>query len=433
MTNSRAEDLRFSAAADRIHGVYPQKQADLFMQRIKIPGGIITSAQWRTIANIQTTFSPGTPAHLTTRQDIEFHDLRLDDTLRAQQLLINSGLYVYGACGDAVRNITVCCGSGLCSQSFDVFDISVVLRDYLQTVPASANLPRKFKISFSGCRDNCARPYLNDIGFIAVSENQFDVIVAGSLGTSPSLGILAYEKMQAGEIFALCRAAIEMFSELGERENRRKARLRHLRQKLGDEIFLRQLDERFRQALKSDLPKINLLKQNNSQIKLQHRLNIPDGDITAEQILLLADICEANAIESRINFEHGIELYGQSKIELPQELRRFVNEPVVIACQGARTCPYGLINTQDAASIIKKALQKINDSKIRVNISGCFNNCAHSSVAAIGFVGMQRQGKPNAQIFIGGGEGKNANIAEKREIIEVEKITSETFKPEPLR
>jgi len=432
MTNSMADDIRFSAAADKLHGCYPQKQTGLFMLRIKIPGGRISLPQWRIIAQAQKTFSPGTPVHLTTRQDIELHNLHPDDIIKVQRSLIDAGLLFYGSGGDALRNITVCSGCGLCAQSFDVFDISAAVEKFSQSLPASANLPRKFKISFSGCRENCARPYLNDIGFIAVSQNQFDVIVAGSLGPIPETGIKAYEKLPIENVFALCKAAIEMFSELGERENRRKARLRHLRQKLGDEIFLQQLDQRFRLALKSELPKINPLSQNNSQIKLQHRLNIPDGDITAQQILLLADICEANETESRINFEHGIELYGSSKIELPQVLRYFENEPLVIACQGARTCPYGLINTQDAASIIKKTLS-INNSKIRVNVSGCFNNCAHSSVAAIGFVGMQRQGKPNAQVFIGGGEGKNAITAQKREIIEVEKITSETFKPEPSR
>ena len=85
------------------------------------------------------------------------------------------------------------------------------------------NLPRKFKISFSGCQQNCAKPYLNDIGFIAVSEEYFEVIVAGSLGPVPALGIRAYERMKVSDIFAFCRAAVEMFVEYGDRKNRRKA------------------------------------------------------------------------------------------------------------------------------------------------------------------------------------------------------------------
>lgn len=435
MNNEKTDDaLQFSAAADKLHGVYPQKQDGLFMQRIRIPGGRITWPQWRIIAQVQKSFSPDTPVHLTTRQDIEFHNLCLENTVKAQQLLINAGLFVYGSGGDALRNITVCPGCGLCSESFDVFEISEAVEKYLQPISAAANLPRKFKISFSGCQENCAKPYLNDIGFIAVSENHFDVIAAGSLGPIPALGIKIYEKFAIADVFALCRAAIEMFAELGERNNRRKARLRHLRQKLGDDIFLADLDKRFNQALTEPQPKIKSLVRNNSDIKLQHRLNIPDGDISTEQIFLLADLCDQNGIESRINFAHGIELYGVKPIDLPASLKQYESQPVIIACQGGRTCPQGLIDTQKAALKIRKALaDNAQFSNAHINISGCPNNCAHSAAAAIGFVGLKRNGKDHVQLYTGGGDGKNQKLAQKREIIDVENIAPDFFKlVEPL-
>ena len=75
--------LQFTVAADKLHGVYPQKQTELYMQRIKIPGGMISWPQWRTVAQIQKSFSPDTPVHLTTRQDIELHNLCLDDVINA--------------------------------------------------------------------------------------------------------------------------------------------------------------------------------------------------------------------------------------------------------------------------------------------------------------------------------------------------------------
>lgn len=412
-------------AADRLHGVYPQKQTDLYMQRIKIPGGRIKWPQWRIIARLQERFSPGTPVHLTTRQDVELHNLSLDDTVKVQQALIDAGLSVYGACGDSLRNITVCPGCGFCKDGWDVFAVSEALKDYLQSQPAIMNLPRKFKISFSGCRKSCAKPYLNDIGFIAVSEEHFEVIAAGSLGPVPALGIRAYKRMKVSDISAFCRAAVEMFVEYGDRENRRKARFRHIRQKFGDDAFLNELDKRFKEAKNKDQKPEIILAKNSSDFKLLHRLNIPDGDINAEQILLLSDLCEPHGVAPRINFEHGIELYGFESLKLPESLKVFENAPIIICCPGSRSCPYGLIDCQKTALTIRKAFaddKRFNN--VRINISGCPNNCAHSAAAAIGLVGLKRNKEDCVQIYTGGGDGRNQNLAQKRSVEKVENITS---------
>ena len=372
--------LQFTVAADKLHGVYPQKQTGLYMQRIKIPGGRIKWPQWRTIAQIQKSFSPDTPVHLTTRQDIELHNLRLDDIAKIQQALIDAGLSVYGAGGDSLRNITVCSGCGLDKDSFDVFDISIAVENYLQSLAITANLPRKFKISFSGCKKNCAKPYLNDIGFTAVSEEYLEVIVGGSLGPVPALGIKAYDSLVLSDIFAFCRSAVEMFAGLGDRQNRRQARFRHIRQRLGNDVFLAELDKRFKQAIKDQQPKIKLLAKNNSDFKLLHRLNIPDGDISCSDAMLLTELCESGEITARINLEQGIELYGSKPLKLPENLKAFENALIVIACPGAKTCPQGLINCQSIASNIRAGFaDKRFDDNIRINISGCPNNCAHSA------------------------------------------------------
>jgi len=427
-TNQKKPELvlQSTVAADRLHGVYQQRQSELYMQRIKIPGGRIQWQQWQVIAQLQERFTSDTPVHLTTRQDIELHNLRLDDTVKVQQALIDAGLSVYGACGDSLRNITVCPGCGFCKDGWDVFAVSEAVKNYLQSRPAILNLPRKFKISFSGCRQNCAKPYLNDIGFIAVSEEHFEAVVGGSLGPVPALGIKAYERLPVSDIFALCCAAVEMFVEYGDRKNRRKARFRHVREKLGDDVFLNELNKRFREAKnKEPQPELNLLTKTNSDFKLLHRLNIPDGDISAEQILLLADSCRSYGIESRINFEHGIELYGLEPLKLPESLKVFESGPIIICCPGNRNCPFGLINCQSAALKIRNSFA--NDKRfnnVRINISGCPNNCAHSAAAAIGLVGLKRNKKDCIRLYTGGGNGRNQNLAQKRGIETVENIAS---------
>ncbi|MBN1787805.1 MAG: nitrite/sulfite reductase [Sedimentisphaerales bacterium] len=410
--------------ASKLYGLYPQKQQGLYMQRVKIPGGRINWSQWRLIAELQERFACGTPIHLTTRQDIELHNLPAEGAIEVKQSLSDAGLDLFGAGGDNLRNITVCPGCEFCHDGFDVFELSKIVSEKLRCHPAIMDLPRKFKISFSGCPASCTKPYLNDIGFIAHSENSFEVITAGSLGPVPVLGIRAYEKLPSSDILPLCFAAIDMFAEYGDRENRRKARFRHVRQKLGDEAFLMELDKRFKSAKENtSWPQINITK-NDSQLKFIHRLHFPDGNISTQDALALAQLCEPAGIEARITFDHGIELYGEESLELPGDFKKFKDTLVIIACPGAKTCSHGLIDCQSASANIRAAFTGNQFGRMKINISGCPNNCAHSSCAAIGLVGLKRDKKDCVQLYTGGGDGKNQNLAQKGEIETVANIAS---------
>ena len=147
----------------RVLGVYPQKQAGLYMQRVKVLGGRINWPQWRRIAELTQTYCDGFPLHLTTRQDLELHNIRRQDVATVQQRLAEVGLTVFGACGDSVRNITVCSGCEFCPGGLDVMPLAQLVRQGIDQEPVVFTLPRKFKISFSGCRKACAKPWLNDL------------------------------------------------------------------------------------------------------------------------------------------------------------------------------------------------------------------------------------------------------------------------------
>ena len=136
-------------AACRLLGLYPQRQEGLWLQRIKLSGGVITSRHWKCLADICEKYLGSTPMRLTTRQDIELHNIPGDKVPLIQKILHESGITGLGACGDTLRNITICPGSGLCQGSHDLQRLAAAVSILLEGYPQIYSLPRKFKISFS--------------------------------------------------------------------------------------------------------------------------------------------------------------------------------------------------------------------------------------------------------------------------------------------
>jgi sulfite reductase (ferredoxin) len=418
------------SSENHLLGVYPQKQDGLYMQRIRIPGGRISWPQWRKIAELAAKYTPGAPLHLTTRQDIELHDVTGGSISAVHEGLAEVALTTFGAGGDSVRNLTVCAGCDLCRDAFDLLPLARLVQSHLEQQPVIFNLGRKFKISFSGCEQACARPWVSDLGFIARSNALFTVIGAGSLGAKPALGIKFYTDFPAGDILPLCVAALEFFEQSGERQNRRRARFRHVREKLGDRAFLAELDSRLKQV-KARQSWPNLVPAaTNGHLRLWHRLQLPNGNISPQEALDLADAAEPKEATLRINLEHAIELYGMEELKLPASLARLVNNPIIIACPGSTTCPRGLVNCWLTADRIRKQLTKQHTRQLQICISGCPNNCAQSAVADIGLVGMTRKVNgmctEHFRLFTGGGKGKNEKPAKQSTAVPAEDV-SETI------
>ena len=407
--------------ANRLLGVYPQKQDGLFMQRIKIPGGRISWPQWRRIAELAAKYTPGAELHLTTRQDIELHDVAQESIPAVHEGLAEAALMIFGAGGDSVRNMTVCAGCDLCRDAFDLLPLARLVQSHLEQQPVIFNLGRKFKLSFSGCEKACARPWVSDLGFIAQANGLFTVIGAGSLGAKPAPGIRFYKDLPAGDILPLCVAALEFFEKSGERENRRRARFRHVREKFGDQAFLAELDTRFKEVKARQAWSDIVPAASRGHLKLLHRLQMPNGNISSREALDLAGAAEPRGATLRINLEHGIELYGTEKIKLPNSLAQLANNPIIIACPGSTTCPRGLANCWATADSIRDKLTKRQTKQLRICISGCPNNCAQSAVADIGLVAMTRKinGIPTEhyRLFTGRGNGKNEKLAEPSSVI----------------
>ena len=400
--------------AQRLVGLYPQRQPGRFMQRVKAPGGRLTAEQWRTLGRLALGQAGGL-LHLTTRQALELHGLTAETVPLVQRELSAVGLTTVGACGDTLRNIVVCHGAGFCPGTVDVLPLAAALRQTLETHPQLYSLPRKFKISLSGCAEACAKPWLSDLGFVAVGRGRLQVIVAGSLGAKPELGIQFHEALPAEEAVALALGAVDLFAAEGDRENRRRARLRHVRQRLGDDEFRRQLDERFRKRLAAGAPRGSADLPAAGSGPPGVRLQFPLGDITADQAESLADLAKQPAAALCLDTEHGLWLYGGAAEKLPAGLAGLVGGPRVVSCPGADYCASAIAYSRRTAAAIADGLRGRAWPDAAVCVSGCPNGCAHSAVAPVGLLPRLRQEAGRQvefyQLFSGGQGGRGPRLA----------------------
>src|SRR5262245_60155237 len=208
-----------------VRGTYGQRQAeDAQMLRVKIPQGVITSEQLEALANVGERYSRGF-GHITTRQNVQFHFVKLHDVEHAMYRLADAGLTTREACGNSVRNITACPYAGVAvDERFDVTPYADALTRYLLRHPLSSTLPRKFKIAFEGCATDHVYTGINDIGFRAVlgaeGARGFHVIAGGGTSTMAKSAGLLHEFLPASEIVRVGGAVRRVFKRLGGYQQR---------------------------------------------------------------------------------------------------------------------------------------------------------------------------------------------------------------------
>jgi len=409
----------------KLLGIYPQRQAGLYMQRVRIPGGVLSGDQWRVLARIARQFTPATPLHLTTRQDIELHDLSATDVPGAQQLLAKAGLTSMGSGGDTLRNTVVCpCAAGGANAVPDMLPLAAAIDQAVAQCEGLFALPRKFKISL-GCEQGCGRPFMHDLAFIATQRDGrwgLKVIGAGSLGAKPALGIVLLDWIEVGQAVPMSVAAVRLFAREGDRQNRAKARLRHVRQRLGDEAFLTALEQEF-QAAKSqrEWPAVELTPRGGAALA-RRVLTFANGDITADAADALAALADLPGFSVRIGNDHRVYVFADSDGAADQALARtpalgdaMHSQVNVMACPGTRWCTRGLVDTNALADRIRKAVANYSGN-LTIAISGCPNGCVTSAVADIGLTGgrSSADGTPVEKFTLmsGGGNGASDVLAQ---------------------
>ncbi len=228
------------------NGVYGQRQGGHNqMLRIKAPYGAVSPEQLDRLADVSEKYSRGW-GHLTTRQNVQFHYVQLEQVTEALWDLAAVGMTSREACSDTVRNVMGCHLAGACPH--EVLDIQpwadAAFRHFLRN-PISARLPRKFKINFSGCVTDCGQAMFNDVGVIAVNrknsdgttEAGFRVFIAGGLGANPHPAIALEDFTPREDLLATLEACVRVFEQAGNRKNKLRARMKWLVDELGaDEL-----------------------------------------------------------------------------------------------------------------------------------------------------------------------------------------------------
>jgi sulfite reductase beta subunit-like hemoprotein len=248
-----------------VRGTYGQRQTtDASMLRVKIPQGILDVAQLDAVAEVADRYSRGF-AHITTRQNIQLHFLKLHDVELAMRRLADAGLTTREACGNSVRNITACPYAGVAAdEPFDVTPYAEALTRYFLRHPLSARLPRKFKIAFEGCTHDHIATSINDIGWTARvrtvdgrAERGFRITVAGGTATLARSGNELFDFAPAGEMLNVAEAILRVFHRLGDYQHKQRNRLKFLVRSLGWDAFRAEFQkelEAFRQEGGARLP-----------------------------------------------------------------------------------------------------------------------------------------------------------------------------------
>ncbi|MFQ5915660.1 MAG: nitrite/sulfite reductase, partial [Nitrospinota bacterium] len=227
-------------------GVYGQRQPDAQMFRIKIPYGRVTADQLVALGNVARDYTPLGKGHITTRENIQFHFIKMEDTPHLMRLIGEAGLSTREACGNTVRNVTGCPLAGVCmDEVFDTSPYAAAFARYFLRHPLTQNLPRKFKVAFSGCATDCTVTGIHDLGFLAEvrSENGrevrgFTVVSGGGLSILPRVAYTLYDFVPVSDYLRVSEAVIRIFERSDElRKNRMKARIKFLIDRIGIDAF----------------------------------------------------------------------------------------------------------------------------------------------------------------------------------------------------
>ncbi|WPV02235.1 nitrite reductase [Mucilaginibacter sp. cycad4] len=439
-------------------GVYGQRQPGVQMVRIKLPFGKVSFKQLLKIAEISDEFGSSN-LHLTTRQDIQIHYVSLDRTPQLWAKLAQDDITLREACGNTVRNVTASPTAGIDpKEPFDVSPYAYATFDYFLRNPICQEMGRKFKISFSSSDEDTAFSYIHDIGAIpkinANGERGFKIMLGGGLGAQPILASIVEEFLPEDQLIPYIESVIRVFDRYGERNNRNKARMKYLIQKLGlDEVLRLTKIERTANKVKSypinrdvvDAPALpptdsypevtisnplryeqwlatNVFEQKQKGFYGVY-IKVPVGDISSDTARALVKTLEPLVgHEIRITQNQGLLLKYVQKEALPAlyegltklELAApgFDSIADVTTCPGTDTCNLGISNSMTMARVLEDLIYNeyedfIYNREIKIKISGCMNSCGQHGLAHIGFHGSSLKAGakvlPSVQVMLGGG------------------------------
>lgn len=442
-------------------GVYGQRQPDAQMMRIKIPFGGLKADQLDALGEVSAQFVPLNKGHVTTRENIQFHHVKLQDAAEVMRVLGRVGLTTREACGNTVRNVTGCALAGVCpDETFDVTPYAAAYARYFVRHPYTQALPRKLKTAFSGCARDCAITGIHDVGFIPKMQDGhpgFEIRVGGGTSIMPKIAPTLYDFVPVEDYLKVTEAVIRVFHHTDElRKNKMKARIKFHVARVGIDAFREQVEEEmshewaqrsfdpssllFIEDESMDAPPLHGSHPNgpaSSEFDHWAETNVVDqkqggykavnvklyqGDIQAEQFHRLADISRTYAGgRARITHQQNLTFRWVPESALRplwNELHEIgfgasgVHEiSDVVSCPGTDSCKLGITSSMGLGRALMDRIDRMSiddplTRRMHVKMSGCPNGCGQHHVADIGFHGAASKAPggqvPAYELFLGG-------------------------------
>jgi sulfite reductase (ferredoxin) len=418
--------------------------SDYFMMRIGIPNGIVSASQLRVIGGIARKYARNL-ADITVRQNIQLHWLTIESLPEIVGALDAAGLSPKGACGDVVRNVTGCPLAGVAADELiDASPLALEISELLKANPDFYNLPRKFKISVTGCPSWCSYPEINDVGLTEVKKNGevgFSLRVGGGLSNEPHLAVRLDSFILPDQAARVARAVAEIFRDQQVlRESRERARLKYLFMKEGwtAEIFLAELQSRLDFTLLRGAPEQvpNDVFRDHVGVHPQRQpglsyvgASVLRGRLTGEQVEAAAELAERFGSGAlRVTVSQNlllIDIPNAKAAELVSELGKIGLQVEgssfwrgAVACTGTEFCKLAITETKGFTRWLVDELEERLpefDQQLKLNVTGCPNSCGQHWIADIGIEGkkIKHDGKlTDAYYFcLGGAVGQHAAIA----------------------
>ncbi|MCC3429803.1 MAG: ferredoxin--nitrite reductase [Microcoleus sp. PH2017_04_SCI_O_A] len=416
-----------------------------FMMRLRLPNGVITSNQTRTLGDILQRYGSDGSADITTRQNLQLRGIRIEDVPDIFRRLKEAGMTSVQSGMDNVRNITGSPVAGLdADELIDTWELANQVQDMITNSgegnPEFSNLPRKFNIAIAGCRDNSVHAEINDIAFVPAYQDGnigFNVLVGGFFSAKRCEAAIPLNVWASpSDVVDLCRAILTVYRDRGPRANRQKSRLMWLIDELGIEQFRAAVEQEVGRTLSPASPKDEIIwdKRDHIGIYAQKQsglnyvgLHVPVGRLQAADLYDLARIAEVyGSGELRLTVEENVIVPNvpDSRLEsLVKEplLQRFSIDPAplmraLVSCTGSKFCNFALIETKArSVAMIRELEAELSVPKpVRIHWTGCPNSCAQPQVADIGLMGtkVRKNGKTleGVDIYMGGTVGKDAHL-----------------------
>ncbi|MGN0145089.1 MAG: nitrite/sulfite reductase, partial [Clostridium sp.] len=403
-------------------GVYAEKSKNTFMIRFRTPSGVmsIDEMNWFIKAAEANNMEK---IHFTTRQAIQFHELSIDAICDLMEEALKNDIYTRGAGGNFPRNVAMSPLSGVeKGEAFDVTPYALLVNKYFLQKITGYHLPRKLKVSFSNGDNDTAHCSMTDLGFLAVNEDgkkAFKIYIGGGLGLNPKKGVCLDELCDPSEVLYYVEAMVRLFIAEGDYNNRAKARVRYILDRMGEEEFKKcfnkhlaqvKAEEDFtikmesveytKEGIKTDVQNNRLVEQKQEGLYSVYFHPVGGQAYLKDLKNIFNLIKDMNDIELRLTMTEGIYIRNLNGKEAEEILR--VTEGCggetrltqSVSCIGSPVCQIGLGSSQTMLGEIIKFFEEKEYSKDvlpSIHISGCGNSCAFHQGSLIGLTGKKKK------------------------------------------